>query len=191
MEYLPGLSFFIKSSCAHCESIFNICPCYVCKIGVMRDLLMLGPPPTNHPLTPCIKPFTSLKQPFGNMMLRFHVTAAPQPDPLNSLWPSDAIWRWRSWSTLVQVMVCCLMAPSHYLNQRWLIISKVLWHSLEGIILRRSEDTNQYNKIENYILESQSDLPGANELTQEHAGPEAPAKYNSVPLARHRWLPGP
>ena len=40
-----------------------------------------------------------------------------------SLWPSDAIWRHGSWSTLVQVMVCCLTAPSHYLNQCWLIIT--------------------------------------------------------------------
>ena len=61
----------------------------------------------------------------------------------NSLGPSDAIWRWRSWSTLVQVMACCLMAPSHYRNQRWLIISKVLWHSSEDIIIRRFEDTNK------------------------------------------------
>ena len=65
------------------------------------------------------------------------------PCRLNSLWPSDAIWRWRSWSTLVQVMACCLTAPSHYLNQCWLIISKVLWHSSEDIIIRRLEDTNQ------------------------------------------------
>ena len=62
---------------------------------------------------------------------------------VNSLWPSDAI-RWQGTeSTLAQVMACCLMAPSHYLNQCWLIISKVLWHSSEGDILRRSEDTNQ------------------------------------------------
>ena len=62
---------------------------------------------------------------------------------VNSLGPSDAIWPWRSWSTLVQVMACCLMAPSHYLNQCWLIISKVLWHSSEDIIIRRFEDSNQ------------------------------------------------
>ena len=31
-------------------------------------------------------------------------------------------------STLTQVMAWCLTAPSHYLNQCWLI-SKVLWHS--------------------------------------------------------------
>ena len=42
-----------------------------------------------------------------------------------SLWPSDAIWRHRSGSTLAQVMACCLTAPSHYLNQYWLIIRKV------------------------------------------------------------------
>ena len=44
---------------------------------------------------------------------------------LNSLRPSDAIWRHRSGSTLAQVMACCLTAPSHYLNQGWLTISKV------------------------------------------------------------------
>ena len=56
------------------------------------------------------------------------------------LWPSITIWRQRSGSTLAQGMVCCLVAPSHYLNQCWLIISKVLWHLSEGIIMRRSED---------------------------------------------------
>ena len=55
---------------------------------------------------------------------------------VNSLRPSDAIWRHRSGSTLAQVMACCLTAPSHYLNQRWLIISKVLWHSSEGNFIR-------------------------------------------------------
>ena len=48
---------------------------------------------------------------------------------LNSLWPSDAIWWQISESTLAQVMACCLTAPSHYLNQCWLIISEVQWHS--------------------------------------------------------------
>ena len=35
-------------------------------------------------------------------------------------------------ATLAQVMACCLMAPSHYLNQCWLIISDVFWHLSEG-----------------------------------------------------------
>ena len=61
----------------------------------------------------------------------------------NLLGPSDAIWRWSSWSTLVQVMICCLMAPSPNLNQCWLIICRVPWHSSEDIIIRRLVDTNQ------------------------------------------------
>ena len=72
------------------------------------------------------------------MVLTLHVAIS-----LNSLGPSDAIWHWISWSTLVQVMACCLTAPSHYMNQCWLIISKVLWHSSGDIIIRRFEDTNQ------------------------------------------------
>ena len=84
---------------------------------------------------------------------------------LNSLWPCDAIRQQGTESTLAQVMACCLKAPSNYLNQCWLIISKFLWHSSEGIIMRRSEDTNQKSKIEITFLESHSDLPGANELT--------------------------
>ena len=54
-------------------------------------------------------------------------------DDVNSLWPSDAIWWQRSGSTLAQVMDCCLMAPSHYLNGCWLIIEDVLWHSPERL----------------------------------------------------------
>ena len=40
---------------------------------------------------------------------------------INSLWPGDAIWQHTSGSTLAQIMACCLMASSHYLNQCWLI----------------------------------------------------------------------
>ena len=35
------------------------------------------------------------------------------------------------------------MYINHYLNQSWLIIGEVPWHSSQGIILRRCEDTNQ------------------------------------------------
>ena len=62
---------------------------------------------------------------------------------VNSLWPSDAIRRQGTKSRLAQVMACCLTAPSHDLNHCWLIINKFPWHSLETIIMRRSEDTNQ------------------------------------------------
>ena len=38
---------------------------------------------------------------------------------VNSLASSGAMWWHRSRSTLGHVMACCLMAPSHYLNQCW------------------------------------------------------------------------
>ena len=60
----------------------------------------------------------------------------------NTLWPSDAIWQHRSGSTMIQVMACCLTAPSHYLNQCW-IISKAQWHSsLEGNFTRDTSGIN-------------------------------------------------
>ena len=69
----------------------------------------------------------------------------------NSMWPSDAIWWHRSGSTLAQVMACCLMAPSHYLNQWWLIISEVQWHSYQGNFTRDASTINHWNLFENYM----------------------------------------
>ena len=43
---------------------------------------------------------------------------------INSLWPCGAIWRLRRGAALAQVMDCCLTAPRHCLNQRWLRISQ-------------------------------------------------------------------
>ena len=51
-----------------------------------------------------------------------------------SLWPSDTLWWHISGLILAQVMPWCSQAPSHFLNQCWLITSKVPWHSSEGII---------------------------------------------------------
>ena len=45
------------------------------------------------------------------------------------------------------------MAANHYLNQCWFIISKDMWHSSASIIIRISEDNNQYSEIRNSILE--------------------------------------
>ena len=87
------------------------------------------------------------------------------PVYLNSLWPSDAIWRQGSRSTLVQVMACCLTAPSHYLNQCWLIITKVPWCSSEG-------NFTWVTKISLKIIFRRFywNLPGANELNIRYHG---------------------
>ena len=57
----------------------------------------------------------------------YHKEFSMKISDMNSLWPSDDTWQQRSGSTLVQVMACCLEAPSHYLNKYWLIISEVQW----------------------------------------------------------------
>ena len=70
---------------------------------------------------------------------------------VNSLWPSDTIWRQRSGSTLAQVMACCLTAQGHYLNQYWLIVSNFHWHSYEGNLTQDTLAINQLYYLENYL----------------------------------------
>ena len=65
-----------------------------------------------------------------------------RPQWVNSMQPSDALWWHRSGSTLVQVMACCLMAPSHCLNQCWLIISVILWYSPECNFIGNAQNIN-------------------------------------------------
>ena len=55
---------------------------------------------------------------------------------INSLWPSNAIWRHRFGSILAQIMACCLVAPSHCVNQSWLVINLVWWHQSQGNFMR-------------------------------------------------------
>ena len=49
---------------------------------------------------------------------------------IHYLWSNNPMWYHAIWATLVQLMVCCLMAPSLYLNHFLLIITYVLWHPL-------------------------------------------------------------
>ena len=72
------------------------------------------------------------------------------PQRVNSLRPNEAIWRQRSGSSLAQVMACCLTAPSHYLNQYWLIMNLMLWHPPENNFIGISQNINSTNEFENY-----------------------------------------
>ena len=59
----------------------------------------------------------------------------------------------------------CLMAPSHYLNQYWLLISEILWHSPESNFTASTQATNLFNEFENYTFKIVlPHLLGANEL---------------------------
>ena len=86
---------------------------------------------------------------------------------LNSLRPSDVIWRRGSRSTLAQVMACCLTAPSHYLNQCWLIISIVRSSVIHLSAMSQEIPQPPSTKISLKIiyLKLHSKLLGANELT--------------------------
>ena len=87
---------------------------------------------------------------------------------VNSLWPGNAIWWHRSGSTLAQVIAWCLMTTSHYLNQSWLIIIDVLWHSRESDIIRNAHNLNPQLVCGDYASGiTAKSHPGDNELTFE------------------------
>ena len=78
---------------------------------------------------------------------------------VNPLHPSDAIWGCIAGSTLAQVMACCRMAPNHYLNQCWLIISEDLWHSLEDNSIGNAQEIYPWYEFENWILKITATSP--------------------------------
>ena len=82
----------------------------------------------------------------------------------NSLRLSDAIWWHRSMSTLAQVMAWCLTAPSHYLNQCWLIISGVKWRSSEGNFIWSAAKSNSWSEFEIALVKIFSYRPETNKL---------------------------
>ena len=81
---------------------------------------------------------------------------------INSLWLSDTTSCLRTGPTLVQILACCLMALSHYLNWCSLIISDVLWHSLEPI--SNAHDSYPWYEFKIIHLRLQPHLPGTSEL---------------------------
>ena len=99
----------------------------------------------------------------------------PRGQWVNSLRPSDAIWRQWSWTTLAQVMACCLTAPSHYLNQCWLIIRGVLWHSSENSFTGIAQGIDSGYEFEKDILKNIFKSPRGQWV-----------KYISIPLTG-RW----
>ena len=63
---------------------------------------------------------------------------------IKALRPSEAIWLQRSGSTLPELMACCLMAPSHHLNQCWLIMNLVVRNPLVGIRCQQTAGIHIY-----------------------------------------------
>ena len=78
---------------------------------------------------------------------------------VNSFWPSDAIWQHRSGSILAQVMTWCCQAPSHYLNQCWLIIYGVLWYSPYSNFTGSTWYISSWYEFENYNFQITATSP--------------------------------
>ena len=83
---------------------------------------------------------------------------------LNSLWPSDYIWRHRSWSTLSQVIACCLTAPSHFLKQCWLTSVRSRDNQQREISLEIPQPSVTKMRLKIAYLKSHWNPPGANEF---------------------------
>ena len=56
-------------------------------------------------------------------------------------------------------MTCCLTAPSHYLNQCWLPISEVLWHSPESNFTWNAPAIISHNNFEKYTFKIAATSP--------------------------------
>ena len=58
-------------------------------------------------------------------------------------------------------MACCLTAPSHYLNQCWLLSSEVLWHSPESNFTASGQASKSVWRVwkQNYTLKITATFP--------------------------------
>ena len=65
-------------------------------------------------------------------------------------------------------MACCLMAPSHYLNQCWLIISRVQRHLSEGNFTIDTSGINHWNYLENYLSKNSFKSPRGQWVKSSH-----------------------
>ena len=56
-------------------------------------------------------------------------------------------------------MACCLMARSHYLNQCWLLICEVLWHSSGSNYTASTQAITLYTEFQNHTIKSTASSP--------------------------------
>ena len=80
----------------------------------------------------------------------------------NSLWPSDAMWRQRSGSTLAQVMACCLTAIT-WTNVDWSSVKSSDIH-IRAISQEMLQPSITKICLKITYLKFHSNFPGANEL---------------------------
>ena len=95
----------------------------------------------------------------------FWVGAVSVTVMINSLRPSDTIWRQRTVSTFAQVVACCLTAPSHYLTQCWLMTVRFSGNHLRAISQEIHLPSINKIQLKNNFLKFNWNLPGVNDLS--------------------------
>ena len=115
------------------------------------------------------------------------LTVATGTTILVLLWPCDAIWRHGSGSTLAQVMACCLTAPSHYLNQCWLIVNKVQWHSSERNFTKVTSATNLWISLKTYLCKISFKSPRGQWVKSYHCNSLASDFQTTHGFRDSRW----
>ena len=81
----------------------------------------------------------------------FYIFCLP-PSSFLPLSHYDTIWRHRYGSTLVQIVVCCPMSPRHPLNQCWLMIESIIWHSHRRNFTISAYDLYPWHVFKGYIF---------------------------------------
>ena len=82
----------------------------------------------------------------------------------NYLRPSDAILRQRTWSTLAQVVACCLTAPSHYLTNANLSSARSFGFQVRAIPQEMPQSSITEICLKITCLKFHSNFPVTNEL---------------------------
>ena len=70
---------------------------------------------------------------------------------------------------MIQAISHCLTAPSHYLNQCWLLINEVLWHSSGPILQELSQSPITELSLKITYLKVHWNFSGFNKLMSIHA----------------------
>ena len=105
------------------------------------------------------------------------------PQIVNSPWPTATIWHHWYWLLLVQAKAYCLMAPNHYLNRYWFIISKVHLHQLREISQELPQPSIIKISLKITYLKLNWNLSGDNELT-------SPPQCSLIGWLDRKWLAG-
>ena len=82
-------------------------------------------------------------------------------------------------------MACCLTAPSHYLNQCWLIIKGVLWHYHYSIFTRSAQELNLLHVFRDYTLKIATKSPRGQWVEAAQDWPNHYSKHTHTQIQTH------